>query len=383
MFNKSLGKIIIIHNGNVNLCPPVINLVNALLNNGFRVHLISGNISLLKQEIRNNDHFSYYDLEDMTTSSNIFKKYSKRVRLFYLMRNEFKKAVTTSDIIWTTNESAVMYLNGLLKPYQSRHILQLMELIDYCPVFYKFQWIRFPIDKYARKAWKTVVPEINRAYIQQINWNLKELPYVLPNKPYDMNPGPLNDELDLAIKELENEKRKIILYTGIFSFDRDLQPFISAVERLKDEYCLFVIGRASGVMNEADSFENNDFFKYLGFFNPPSHLHLLKYAHIGLTPYKPSTGIKYASALNSLYCAPNKIFEYAGNGIPMIGTNVLGLKNPFEKFNIGICCNSLSPESIVSAIQRIEENYREMSNNCHEFYNSVDLDSIITSIIYD
>ena len=30
--------------------------------------------------------------------------------------------------------------------------------------------------------------------------------------------------------------------------------------------------------------------------------------------------------LNALYCAPNKIYEYAGCNIPMIGTDVLGLK---------------------------------------------------------
>ncbi len=383
MFDKDKNKIVIVHYGNITMCPPVINLIECLLKNGYFVHAISGKIIDLKDSIKTAKTFSYSELGDFRTKNSIISKFRKRRKLWRTMRSEFEKNMGADDIIWTTNEMTVMYLNKLLIPFQERHILQLMELIDYCPIFYKFPIIKFPIDKYARNAWKTVVPEENRAYIQSVKWKQIRLPYVLPNKPYDLNPGDITEDVENAIKQLENEKRKIVLYLGVFSPDRDMESFINAVNSLGDEYCLVAIGRKADVMKEKTDYliNNNKNFVYLGFFNPPQHLNFLKYAHIGLAPYKPSNVIKNASCLNALYCAPNKIYEYAGYGVPIIGTDVLGLKYPFEKYDIGICCKDLSTTSIKNAIVEIESKYDIMRDNCFKFYNSIDLDDIVVRII--
>ena len=385
MFNTDKNKIVMVHYGNVPLCPPVINACECIVNNSIKVHLIGGELSKLPSILLSNPLFSYTDLGDFRTTASYFDKFSKRKRLYKEMRFAFTKEMRDGDILWTTNELAVMFLNKLIVPYRDHHILQLMELIDYCPYSYQFPLFKFPIDDYARSAWKTVVPEINRAYIQKVQWKLEKTPYVLPNKSYYIEPGEMTEEVEQAISILKAEKRKIIFYMGIFSPDRDMDSCIKAIDSLGDDYCLVAIGRISEVMRDkAEYFINNTpNFKYLGFFNPPNHLHFLKYAHIGLTPYRPSYAIKYASPLNSLYCAPNKIFEYAGFGIPMIGTDVLGLKIPFEKFEIGVCCKDLSVDSIVDAVNRIDSNYHNMQQNCLKFYSSVDLDQIMKSIIFE
>lgn len=385
MFNSDTNKIVMVHYGNVPLCPPVINACECLVNNSIRVHLIGGSIVALPEILLNNPLFSFTDLGDFRTSSSYVDKYKKRKQIYNEMRNAFKAKMRKGDILWTTNEAAVMYLNKLIKPFQDHHVLQLMELINYCPVSYKVPIIKFPIDEYARNAWKTVVPEINRAYIQKIQWRQEKTPYVLPNKSYYLEPGHITPEVEDAISELKKEKRKIIFYMGIFSPDRDMDSCIKAIDALGDDYCLVAIGRISDVMRDKAEYiiNNTPNFKYLGFFNPPNHLHFLKYAHIGLTPYRPSYDIKYASPLNSLYCAPNKIFEYAGYGIPMVGTDVLGLRTPFEKFDIGICCKDLSSESIVDAVKKIESQYDRMRENCFKFYESVNLDHIIKEIIFE
>ena len=80
---------------------------------------------------------------------------------------------------------------------------------------------------------------------------------------------------------------------------------------------------------------------------------------------------------------PNKIFEYAGFGVPMIGTDVPGLSQPFEKFDMGVCCKELSVDSIVDAIQKVEKRHDEMSVNCKKLYDSVDLDRIVEDILYE
>ena len=98
--------------------------------------------------------------------------------------------------------------------------------------------------------------------------------------------------------------------------------------------------------------------------------------------YKPGMDkTPYRSELNALYCAPNKIFEYSGYGIPMISTDVLALREPFEKYDMGICLEVLDTDHIVSAIRQIESKHKKMSDNCIFYYNSIDLDEIIENIL--
>ena len=89
------------------------------------------------------------------------------------------------------------------------------------------------------------------------------------------------------------------------------------------------------------------------------------------------------SELNALYCAPNKIFEYSGYGIPMVGSDVLGLKLPFEKWNMGVCCRDNSEQSIYEAIDKVDKAHEEMSKNSRLFFESVDLDESVKNILKD
>ena len=108
---------------------------------------------------------------------------------------------------------------------------------------------------------------------------------------------------------------------------------------------------------------------------------MLKYARIGLLTYVANPIESEAIQLNALYCAPNKIFEYAGSALPMVGTNVPGLKEPFEKYNIGVCCDDMKPETIANAIKCVDKYHDEMAKNCKKYYESVDLDMIVEKII--
>lgn len=65
----------------------------------------------------------------------------------------------------------------------------------------------------------------------------------------------------------------------------------------------------------------------------------------------------------------------------MIGTDVLGLKEPFERYDIGYCCEELTAECLIEKIKRIESRYTTMSKNTKRFYDSVNLDRIIENIL--
>ena len=382
MFEKKKDTIRIFIYENVMLYPPTINLIECLLNNEYKVHLVAEGVADLPAVIIKNERFSYTEIKAVK-NSNIFLRLKKRQIKERGYRDALKDTLD-GDIVWTVNPSVVRTLGKNLLCYSNRHIMQLMELTDKYPLFRGAKILKFNIKYYAQNAWKVVVPEENRAYIQKVGWNLEKLPYVLPNKPYYLKNGEIKDDMIPVIEEMKKEKRKKIIYLGVISADRDLQSFAEAIERVKEDYCLYLFGkfRGDGVEEFKKLCNSYSSLKYMGFFNPPKHLEFLKYADIALVPYKPGEieGNGF-TILNALYCAPNKIYEYAGCSIPMIGTDVLGLKEPFEKYNIGVCCKDLKPETIIEAIKYVDANHDQMVINAKAFYDSVDLDCIVNSIV--
>lgn len=382
MFEKRKKTIRIFIYENIMLYPPTINLIECLLNNNYKVHLVAEGIADLPAIIIENERFSYTEIKAVK-NSNIFLRLKKRKVKTKSYREALKDALD-GDIIWTVNPVVVRTLGKKLLEYSDRHIMQLMELTDKYPIFRGAKFLKFDIKRYAQNAWKLVVPEENRAYIQKVGWNLERLPYVLPNKPYYLKNSEIQNDMFPVIEEMKREKRKKIIYLGVISADRDLQSFAEAIEKVKEEYCLYLFGKFRG--EGKDEFKKlcNSYssLKYMGFFNPPNHLEFLKYADIALVPYKPGKieGNGF-TILNALYCAPNKIYEYAGYNIPMIGTDVLGLKEPFEKYNIGVCCKDLRPETIIEAIKYVDANHNQMVINSKTFFDSVDLDYIVNSIV--
>jgi glycosyltransferase involved in cell wall biosynthesis len=58
-------------------------------------------------------------------------------------------------------------------------------------------------------------------------------------------------------------------------------------------------------------------------------------------------------SLSDYYCLPNKLFEYAFSGIPVLASDFPDMKKIIQDYNLGETCN-IDVESIVSAVKRIE-----------------------------
>lgn len=381
MFDKKKDNVVLIHFGSVVKYPPVINIVECLLQNKYSVVLVSEHIEDLPLSIRENHFFIGINIAVRGLKRNI-PDLCRRIKRNKLYRNAMKKYAGNNGLVWTTNDLAVRTLNKSLLPYQSRHIMQLMELVDWCPLFTKDKVFGFDLQKYARNAWKTVVPEQNRAYIQKAQWNLNRLPYVLPNKTYSIQSIEPSLEMLEVLQKMQDEPRKIIVYLGIVGQDRDLGPFMDAIERLKEKYCMYIFGGVAEKMKDRfkDMCAAHPNTVYAGYYKAPMHLNALQFAYAAILPYRPFAGSRGDSVLNALYCAPNKIFEYSGQGVPMIGSDVPGLKIPFEKFGIGVCCDD-KQLSIEEAIEYVSQHHDEMKHNCKLFYDSVNLDDIIERIV--
>lgn len=372
-----MKKITVVEVNDLDLYPPVQNLVMVLLDKGYKVDLIGSNVSKCGEAILRNDNCKIIDIPSINKKSKL-EKWKNRLLATSRLRKLVDESMKDSDYLWTTSMNTIRALGDFALKY--KNIMQLMELARYGYLFRDI--IKFPVDEYARNSWKVVVPEENRAYIQKVWWNLKTVPIVLPNKPYDINPGVPTPELIKAIDKMKGEKRKIVLYLGGIYPDRDFEGYAKAISKM-DNYVLYIVGKMFG---DSESMINELCRKYaveyMGSFSPPNHLALVKYAYIGLLPYKPVFNPEL-SELNALYCAPNKIYEYSGYGVPMIGSDVLGLKMPFEKYNMGVCCDDSDEDAIFNAISLLDKNHEEMSKNALCFFDGIDLKKIVTTILED
>ena len=254
----------------------------------------------------------------------------------------------------------------------------MMELIEDIPLIPGLPYIQSNLKQYAKKAYKVVVPEYNRAHIQKTWWDLEKVPSVLPNKMTMPEIDAVPEDIQKIILEIKNEKRKILLYQGVFLSDRDLDLYAQTAEKLKDEYCLYIMGRDMPYRRElCDKYPH---IKYIPFIKPPFHLLVTQLAYVGLLPYKAAKSQHY-SILNALYCAPNKIYEYAACGLPMIGSDVPGLTYPFSVNDIGYICKEKKVEEVIKIIRLIENRYDELVSNCLKFYDKTDMDNIVEEIL--
>ena len=367
-------RILVVHSNDIKNYPPVISLLENLVHNGHKVTIIckdkTGFIKTNYGKVVRHRPLNNY------TETNKYKDISLFFKNRTLIKKLFEQEAPKNEVVWTTTAETVREVGDLLLDH--KHVMQLMELIEYVPQLPKAQFLKYDIKKYARKAWKVVVPEENRAYIQKVWWDLEDVPSVLPNKPYSMTIGSTPDELVPVLEEMEKEKRKIVLYQGVFLPDRNLDAFAEAIDQMQDRYCMYIMGGSTDYQKELCKRHPN--IRYVPYVAAPNHLLVTQKADIGLLPYIPIK-VDNSSILNALYCAPNKIYEYAAYGLPMIGSNVLGLKIPFEKFGMGLCCEKLAVPDVKKALEYIDENYESMKAACSTFYASTDLDGIVKDIL--
>ncbi len=373
-----MKRVTVVEVEDINLYPPVQNLIRVLLNNGYRVNFIGSNTSTLPTDIVESENICIYDIPSLSAKNKIMK-WKNRICIHFQANKYVEECMKDSDYLWTTSMRTIRTIGR--NAFKYKNILQLMELSKYGYSFYYL--IKFPLGEYARKSWRTVTVEENRAYIQKVWWDLPQTPYVLPNKPYSIDYGEISCEVQQAVTKMKNDKRKIVLYLGGIFPDRNFEDYAKAISK-KEGYVLYIAGKvfSQSAKELLDKLQKLYPVEYLGAFDPPQHLALVQYAYIGLLPYKPVKG-GGLSELNALYCAPNKIFEYSGYGIPMVGSDVLGLKLPFEKWNMGVCCRDNSEQSIYEAIDKVDKAHEEMSKNSRLFFESVDLDESVKNILKD
>ena len=373
-------KVVAVYVGEIMHCPPALSLVQVLNDLGIDTVLLT--IGDDKTELQKS--IGYLDSlqikfvgKSYQSNIGLVGKFSRMLKIKKQLWKNINREYNEETVIWVVSEGSLKHLgNRLIGKKYILHFLELNEGIYYIsgnPL------LKLNYKELARKASVVVEAEYNRSHITKAWWELAKLPMIFPNKPYNTIKIGRNAEItsnEYVKKTMDNlAGKKVILYQGNISKERPLQEYIKAVGELGNDYAFVMM--INGDNPYPDLHYGN--FYCLSFIKPPFHLEVTSRAYIGILSYTPVKN-DY-SILNTLYCAPNKIWEYAKFGIPMIGNDLPALHDMFVRNKNGICVEHLEKDEIKTAIETIEKDYSLYSESSLAFFDSVDLKQRVQEIL--
>jgi hypothetical protein len=268
-----------------------------------------------------------------------------------LLEDELPK----TDMFWVASAWSACFLGGrLLKQSYVMHILELYEAETVM------------LKKFAMHAKCVVESDMSRAAIHRIWLGLKNTPVVIPNKPF-YHPRkrclPVDDANMKAVIQNCGGK-KIIIYQGVIDMDRPLECFARAMHSLRDSVVWIIMGRYTSYLESLR--KSCPGLIYVAYASPPDHLNVTSHASIGVIQYR-------SDRLNNVFCAPNKIWEYSGFGIPTLVPDVPSMRHFYDRFNAGEFCNFDNEDDIVYKVKKILATALEYEGGSNKLFESVDL----------
>ncbi|MBR4073266.1 MAG: glycosyltransferase [Clostridia bacterium] len=184
--------------------------------------------------------------------------------------------------------------------------------------------------KAIKKADKVICAESQRAQKMVEYHDLKETPTVIKNISYLAETE--DDSFKKEYLEFFDIPATSVVYAGGMLAGRQLDKLVEAVNNAGTEYKLMLIGDGpayNSLYRQIDSLGNKNI----------RICKALPYAKLSGALKNFDIGYLYygTSDLNNLYCAPNKIYEYAGIGLPILANENPTVKKIITESNLGVC----------------------------------------------
>lgn len=365
------NKVIYIVKTDLHYYPPCMAQIRYLKSCGVNIEVWFASSNKSALDILDREKIPYICLGE---SPRVNTKLGKIKNWFEFRKHVKKQLKKLTDkehtLLWIGTAESAIPLYGILNNYH--YSLTMLELLDGKNNSFK----RNAFGKLAKKAEAVIACEETRAYLMRYWFGLKNLPYVMPNKPYELG-AEKNAEpsCEITRKAVELVKgKKFIIFQGIYQKLDYMKAVAEALAAMNSEYYFVLMG--------FDLYKTNAYQELKKIYDKvieipsipaPLHLEVTSHASIGLVFYDDFS-------LNQAFCAPNKIYEYAGFGIPMIANKIPGLENTVGKFQAGECVE-FNTKNLLIAIQNINKKYGEYSKSSTDMYNAVDNKFTIKTLI--
>ncbi len=377
--------IVVIQYKSLESLPPTMSLLLAIKGSGRKVIYIglpskSGEDFLRKHEIPYSfmPDFREFINHGKSLQAKILRRV-KRLYAFVVQRRWIRKQLTKLAYengvvtIWHSEVASAALIGDWVLRFRNR-LITIYEMFD----FRGANWWGFHLRKHLMSA-RLIVPEYNRAHILKESLRLPLLPAVIPNKPYEHPRSrnlPISDDYIRTVFSRIGD-RPVFLYQGVWTEDReDVAKVVEIIARNRPHYCVVCMPECKESIRLGHEYKN---VFSIPFISAPNHLIVTSHATVGLAIYN-VWGESSLTRLNVVYCAPNKIYEYAGFGIPTLGSKLPGLEYTIGRYGAGICCD-LNEEAILVAADELIQNYAQYKDSANRFFDDLDLDLSVRTIL--
>lgn len=274
--------------------------------------------------------------------------FSSAYRLFLLLLKElfFSKKYDVVYVQGAQQTPFLFWLPLLKKKY--RIIYHTQDFLE--PSRHRFY--EFFERRFARRAWRVICNEANRARFMKSYYKLETMPDVIQTALPSDWPRPLKDDTLraklLGLSEIDSEEFRLIAVGGGYSTVRCSEKAIEAISLLPKNYRLLFTGLSDEGREALQRHQVSDraiILKRLPFQEMLRHyavcdVGLLLYANDGIGNY---------------YQAPGRLTEYMSVGLPFVASNFPNFELLALKYELGKVCDSEDPQSIARAIQDVCE----------------------------
>jgi glycosyltransferase involved in cell wall biosynthesis len=261
--------------------------------------------------------------------------------------------------LWIASADTALALGP---PPSRRFILQLHELHDRNALY------KLGLNRWLPAAYRVIVPEDTRADLYQMWYRLPVRPIVIPNRPGIANGYSPPAQSPYTFTDAD----RIVLYQGHLWPERDVSPIAQAIHHLGPPWRFAVMGRTTPYLELLQSKWPD--VLHVPYITPPNHLAVTQQAHIGVIVYAPDS-------LNHLFCAPNKVWEYAAFGVPMICNTLPALRGLVHRHNAGLCVDFADLPALQKALMTLSDRRAFYSRAALSMYAAHDTTNTFTSLL--
>lgn len=336
----------------------VLKETNSILNHNIasKVYIASLHSDGLEEEKIYNDNLilNRFKLSSRKLSKNLFVQVLKYFEFIYRVTIFYRK----KDIkMINIHAIAILPLGVLLKYlYKAKLVYDTHELETETSDNSGFR------KKLVKLMEKTFIKRCDLIFVVSENiadWYEKEYdirrPVVVKNAPRLIDSKKTNHfRENLSIKD----NSIIVLYQGGLSKGRGVDLLLECFKQRNDDKVVIVFmgyGEIEEDIKIASKERNNIFFHPA--VAPEIVLEYTSSADIGIS-FIENTCLSY------YYCLPNKLFEYAMAGLPVIVSNMKEMRELVEKYDMGIVVTDDKIESMNNAIDKIlQSDIKQMKQN--------------------
>lgn len=353
-------KILILSQEDINKTPPLLRITNMFEMRGHNISIACfGDGPQVMTRL-----FDYKERQEpllnyiRPTSIRIMRPFLDIIRLsFWLIRQRHMPF----DMVIAYNPIPLIALALLGKTVKGIKVYYSAELWD---------GPRFIFQRFCEKLSKRI-PEfiincqIDRQKILEERLKYTGPSYIIPNSCFDFNSRSLQN-----MKRENNTENVIFIYHGgLRPRERALSEMVKIVRSgaVKNVTLRLILRSQKRPLKNFKKIAlsqvvraNIEIKEYVAY---PDVFYELKQADIGVMLYK-------NVSMNYRLCAPNRLYEFAMLGMPVLASNQLHIANIVEKEKIGICVNPENVEEIITGIRYLcsEADLDKMGENARKWF---------------